>query len=142
MTLARIDSASLRSLLDDQNLAPKKATGFASPADDYVEPPLDLNKLLVRNPNSTYFAQYSGDTLKDIGILDGALLVIDRSVTRLHGRLVAMFIDNELTCRIVDEKKRQLLSANPKYKAVDIGNDEEVVSEGVVRFVINNLVSL
>ena len=56
------------------------SAGFPSPADDYLELPLDLNKYLIRNPSSTFFVRVAGESMKDAGINDGDLLVVDKSV--------------------------------------------------------------
>ena len=62
--------------------------GFPSPAQDYVEATLDLNQLCISRPAATYFVRAAGDSMKDAGILDGDLLVVDRSVTARHGDTV------------------------------------------------------
>ena len=53
------------------------AAGFPSPADDYIEEKIDLNKHIIKRPSSTYFAKASGDSMLELGILNGDLLVID-----------------------------------------------------------------
>jgi DNA polymerase V len=59
--------------------------GFPSPAQDYVEATLDLNQLCISRPAATYFVRAAGDSMKDAGILEGDLLVVDRSVAARHG---------------------------------------------------------
>ena len=54
--------------------------GFPSPAEQYQEPPLDLNELLVKRPAATYFVRVEGDSMEDEGIRHGDLLVVDRSL--------------------------------------------------------------
>ena len=56
------------------------SAGFPSPADDHLDPPLDLNRELVRNPGATFFARVAGDSMQDDGIADGDLLVVDKSL--------------------------------------------------------------
>lgn len=59
--------------------------GFPSPADDFLDSPLDLNRELVHNPASTFFVRVSGDSMAGDGIGDGDLLVVDRSVEPYDG---------------------------------------------------------
>lgn len=59
--------------------------GFPSPAEQYLEPPLDLNELLVRRPAATYFVRVQGDSMSGAGIADGDLLVVDRSLRPADG---------------------------------------------------------
>ena len=57
--------------------------GFPSPAEQYLEPPLDLNELLVKRPAATYFVRVEGDSMVGKGIYDGDLLVVDRSLDQI-----------------------------------------------------------
>lgn len=59
--------------------------GFPSPAQDYVEDRLDLNKLLIKHPSATYFIKVSEESMHGAGISDGDLLVVDRSLSPVHG---------------------------------------------------------
>jgi len=63
-------------------------TGFPSPADDFIDRALDLNEFLIQKPSATFFAWAEGDSLKDIGITQGDLLIIDRSAEHAHGAVV------------------------------------------------------
>lgn len=62
--------------------------GFPSPAQDYLEGSLDLNKLVIKHPSATYFVRVSGDSMIGAGISDGDLLVVDRSLPAMHGDIV------------------------------------------------------
>ena len=62
--------------------------GFPSPADDSIEQPLDLNKLVAPNPNATFFARVVGDSMKDAHIEEGDLLAVDKSADPLDGDVV------------------------------------------------------
>ena len=57
------------------------SAGFPSPADDHLDPPLDLNRELVRNPGATFFARVAGDSMQDDGIADGDLLAVSPYVS-------------------------------------------------------------
>ena len=73
--------------------------GFPSPADDFIERPLDLNEQLVSNPIATFFVRASGNSMDGAGIHDGDLLVVDRSVTPAHGKVVIAVVDGGLTVK-------------------------------------------
>lgn len=106
--------------------------GFPSPADDFIDKSLDLNEFLVKKPSATFFAWAEGDSLRDIGITQGDLLIIDRSLERTHGAVVVAAIDGELTCKILDIHRKQLLSANDSYPPINVSSKEDLVIEGVV----------
>ena len=110
--------------------------GFPSPADDFIDRPLDLNEFLISKPAATFFAWAEGDSLRDIGISNGDLLIIDRSAARVHGAVVVAALDGELTCKILDTRRKQLLSANNEYPPIDVAGREDMVLEGVVTYSI------
>ncbi len=83
------------------------AAGFPSPAQGYEDEPLDLNELLVRHPAATFFYRVRGHHLKADGIRDGSVLVVDRSVTPVPGRLVVADRDGErVVCRAPSASSR------------------------------------
>ncbi len=84
--------------------------GFPSAADDFMDRPLDLNEFCVRHPSATYFVMAEGDSLTDIGIDDGDLLIVDRSETQSHRCVVVAALDGELTCKILDSKRKRLFT--------------------------------
>lgn len=106
--------------------------GFPSPADDFIDRALDLNEFLIKKPSATFFAWAEGDSLRDIGITNGDLLIIDRSVERRQGMVVVAAIDGELTCKILDKRRMLLLSANDAYPPIAISGEEALIIEGVV----------
>jgi len=106
--------------------------GFPSPADDFIDKSLDLNEFLIKKPAATFFAWAEGDSLRDIGITQGDLLIIDRSLERKHGAVVVAAIDGELTCKILDIRRMQLLSANKDYPPINVSGKEDLLIEGVV----------
>lgn len=113
------------------------AAGFPSPADDYIEAGLDLNEYLVRHPSSTFLARASGDSMTRAGILDGALLVVDKSLTPKNGSVVIAAVNGELTCKILDVEHRLLRAANPSYPSISLDDDTDLLIEGVVVHAIN-----
>ena len=93
------------------------SAGFPSPADDYKEKKLDLNDLLIRQPEATFFAKASGDSMTGAGIFDGDLLIVDRSITATDGKIVIAVVNGELTVKRfkIVGRTAQLHPENPKY---------------------------
>ena len=112
--------------------ASRVRAGFPSPADDFTDRSLDLNEFLIKRPSATFFAWAEGDSLRNIGITHGDLLIIDRSAERHQGAVVIAAIDGELTCKILDIQRRLLLPANKNYPPIDISDNEQLMIEGVV----------
>jgi len=113
------------------------AAGFPSPADDYIETGLDLNEYLVKRPSSTFLARASGDSMTRAGILNGALLVVDKSIEPKSGSIVIAAINGELTCKILDIEHRMLRAANPSYPSISLDEGDDLLIEGVVVHAIN-----
>ena len=80
--------------------------GFPSPSQDYLEQTLDLNRFLVSHPESTFFAKVVGDSMIDVGIEEGDLLVIDRSIDPQDGHIVVAFLDGEFTLKFIRVDKQ------------------------------------
>ena len=108
------------------------SAGFPSPADDYLEAPLDLNDHLIKHPSATFFARAEGDSMRGRGIFPGDLLVVDRSVKPVHGQVVIAAIHGELTCKVLDTQRRCLLAANRNYAPIPITEECGFSIEGVV----------
>ncbi len=117
------------------------SAGFPSPADDPMDLKLDLNRELVRNPASTFFARVSGVSMIDEGINDGDLLLIDKSIEPYDGCLAVCYIDGEFTLkRFVDKGDHALLMpANKKYKSIKVTADNDFMVWGVVRYLIKSM---
>ena len=114
--------------------------GFPSPADDHAEPGLDLNEL-VENPAATFCAWAEGDSMIDLGILDGDLMIIDRSLTPRHDDVVVADVNGAFTVKRLAQKKTGnfLMPANPDYRPIPINPGDEVRIWGVVVRVIHDL---
>lgn len=115
--------------------------GFASPAQDYLDSGIDLNKELVHNPSSTFFGRVSGNSMVEAGIEDGDILVIDKSLEPHSGDIAVCFLNGEFTLKRVELKKDEiwLVPANPKYKIIKVGKDEEFMIWGVVTYTIKDI---
>lgn len=73
--------------------------GFPSPAQDYMEQAIDLNKELIKHPSSTFYGRVVGDSMKDEGIEEGDILVIDKSLELIEGDLAVCYVDGEFTVK-------------------------------------------
>ncbi|MCL4125259.1 UNVERIFIED_CONTAM: hypothetical protein GTU68_049752 [Idotea baltica] len=114
--------------------------GFPSPAEEYIEEKLDLNTHLIRHPEATYFVTVSGDSMVNEGILNNDILIVDRAINPEHGKIIIAIIDGEFTVKKLYRKNNKLLllAANPKYKAIEIKQDQELISWGVVIHAIHS----
>lgn len=112
------------------------ACGFPSPADDYTEKMPSLDQLLIKHPSATLIAKASGDSMIERGILDGSLLIIDRSIEPTHNATIVASIAGELTVKILDLNHRLLLPANHKHSPIPLPDDLDVICEGVVTYCI------
>ena len=116
--------------------------GFPSPAEQYLEPPLDLNELLVRRPAATYFVRVEGDSMVGAGIRDGDLLVVDRSLRPADGDVIISSVDGDFTVKTLRLGKREegkgkreegkgkrevwLEPANPKFSVIKFESFQEL----------------
>ena len=91
--------------------------GFPSPAEQYVEPQLDLNALMVKRPAATFFVRVEGDSMDGAGIRDRDLLVVDRSLRPASGDIVIAAVDGEFTVKYFrkDRDGVRLEPANSAY---------------------------
>lgn len=118
--------------------------GFPSPAQDYVDGILDLNKELIQHPAATFYARVIGDSMYP-GIKDGDLLVVDRSVEPFDGCIAVCCLNNEFTIKRIDLSQKdngvlRLVPDNPKYEPFIITEDDQFILWGVVRYVIHKTV--
>lgn len=113
--------------------------GFPSPADDYMEKRLDLNDLIVRHPNATFFVKVEGDSMRDAGIQSGDTLVVDRSIEATHGKIVVAVLNGEFTVKrlLVEAGGIALAPENPAYDVIRIHPESDFQVWGVVTYVIH-----
>ena len=119
----------------------KVAAGFPSPADDYVEKNLDLNELLVQKPAATFFVRSQGESMLGAGIHPNDILIVDRSLEAVSGKVVICAINGELTVKRLERvnDQWQLKAENPAYADIVIHDELELVIWGVVTNVIHSL---
>ncbi|NOS82789.1 MAG: translesion error-prone DNA polymerase V autoproteolytic subunit [Nitrospira sp.] len=117
------------------------AAGFPSPADDYIEGRLDLNRHLIKHPAATFFVRVSGDSMIDAGIHSGDLLVVDRSLDAVDGNVIVAALDGELTVKRLSKRGEilRLLPANTDYQPIEILTQQTFEIFGVVTNVIHSL---
>jgi DNA polymerase V len=120
--------------------------GFPSPADDFIERSLDLNKQLVANPIATFFVRASGNSMDGVGIHDGDLLVVDRSVSPIHGSIVVAVVDGGFTVkRLTKRGDHMSLTPEPnkldqgRYAPIEVGENTDATIWGVVTWSLHRL---
>jgi len=115
------------------------AAGFPSPAEEYVEIALDLNKELIKHPASTFYARVKGDSMVDAGIQDGDLLVIDKALEPKEGAIAVCCLDGEFTVKrlSVREEDVYLMPANAEFKPIRITEENNFLVWGLVAYVIH-----
>ncbi|GAB2889049.1 LexA family protein [Microbulbifer echini] len=109
------------------------AAGFPSPADDHKEESLSLDQHLITRPAATFMARANGDSMQGLGIFDRDLLVVDRSLEPVHGDVVVVALDGQLSCKVLDRQRGRLLSANDRYPPIPVWEGQELIVEGVVK---------
>ncbi|MEA3334107.1 MAG: translesion error-prone DNA polymerase V autoproteolytic subunit [Pseudomonadota bacterium] len=121
-------------------LAPVSA-GLPSPADDYIEHQLDLNKHLIQHPAATFFVKVKGDSMIEAGIHSGDILIVDRALEATDKKVVIAIIDGELTVKRIRiaEGKIFLLPENRDYNPTEITSAMSFEIWGVVTNVIHTL---
>src|SRR5665811_932874 len=119
----------------------KVAAGFPSPADDYVEKNLDLNELLVQKPSATFFVRAQGESMLGASLHPNDILVVDRSIEPVPGKIVICALNGELTVKRLERNNEQwqLKADNHAYPDIVIYEALELVIWGVVTSVIHPL---
>ena len=115
--------------------------GFPSPADDYLEGKLDLNRHLIKHPAATFFVRVTGDSMIGAGIHSGDLLVVDRSLEPADKHVVVAVLDGELTVKRLFKQNGilRLLPENLNYQPIEIAPQQTIEIWGVVTSVIHAL---
>lgn len=113
--------------------------GFPSPADDYIEDHLNLNDYLIKHPEATFFVRALGESMINAGIHSGDLLIVDRSIEAVHGKVVIAAVNGELTVKRLWQMhgKLKLLAENDSFPPIEVHEGQDVVIWGVVINVIH-----
>ena len=117
------------------------SAGFPSPADDFKEIRISLDKELVKNKEATFYARVDGDSMIGAGLEDGDLLVIDRSLNPENGKIAICLVDGEFTVKRIKKEKNKLylIPENKKYKPIELKEENELVIWGIVEYVIKKV---
>ena len=117
------------------------SAGFPSPADDFKEVRISLDKELVKNKEATFYARVSGDSMVGAGLDDGDLVVIDRALNPENGKIAVCFIDGEFTVKRIKKERDKfyLIPENKNYKRIEIKEENELIIWGMVRYVIKKV---
>jgi DNA polymerase V len=131
------DSAPLEIVLAQTGIS----AGFPSPADDFKEFKISLDKTLVKNKEATFYAKVSGQSMVGAGIDDGDLLVVDKSLEPQHNSIAVCFIDGEFTVKRlkVSGGDVYLQPENPAYNPIKITESNDFQVWGIVTHVIKKL---
>ena len=120
----------------------KVGAGFPSPATDYVEDDIDLNSHLIKNIPSTFLIRVQGKSMSSIGIHNGDILVVDRSLNPKNFSTVIVNVNEELVVKsFVKEKDQSLLTSGSKHlkDKINLTENPEIIIWGVVTYVIHAL---
>ena len=115
--------------------------GFPSPAEDYIQGELDLNKHLVKHPAATFFVRVAGDSMVDAGIHPGDMLIVDRAIEHADKKVVIAVINGDLTVKRIRMIKGKifLMPENENYKPIQIEEGMNFEIWGIVTNVIHPL---
>lgn len=117
------------------------SAGFPSPAADFMETNIDLNKELSDNRLATFYIKVKGNSMIDAGINDKDVLVVDRSLEPQNNKIAICFIDGEFTVKriLVEKECLYLMPENPNYSPIKITEENELIIWGIVTYVIKKV---
>jgi DNA polymerase V len=117
------------------------SAGFPSPATDFMENNIDLNKELSENPEATFYIKVKGNSMIDAGINDKDVLVVDRSLEPRNNKIAICFIDGEFTVKRIRLEKdcMYLMPENPNYQPIKVTEENQLIIWGIVTYVIKAL---
>lgn len=115
--------------------------GFPSPAADFIDVSIDLNKHLIKHPSATFYARAKGDSMKDAGIFDGDLLIVDKSIDPADGKIAICYVNGEFTVKRIKKEKDEvwLIPANTAYQPIKMEEGSSLIIWGIVTHVIKSL---
>ena len=110
------------------------SAGFPSPADDFIELTIDLNRELIKHKDSTFFAKVKGNSMKNAGIFDGDLLIIDKSLEPQDGKIAICQIDGDFTVKRIKKENDVvwLIAESEDYKPIKVTEENELMIWGIV----------
>src|SRR5687767_15981529 len=124
-----------------QEVRTANATGFGAAADDYAERGIDLNEELIKNKPATFFFRMNGDAMTDAGIFDNDVIIVDRSLKPVHGKIIVAILNGELLVRRFHKNFSSafLLPENPRLKPINLAEFNDFSVWGVITYVIHPL---
>jgi DNA polymerase V len=136
-----IFSAATESVLELPVISGGISAGFPSPALDFIDLTIDMNKHLVKHPATTFYGRVKGQSMKDAGIFDGDLLVIDKSLQPTDNKIAVCYIDGEFTIKRIQIQKDcvWLIPENEAYQPIKVTADNDFIIWGMVTHVIKAL---
>lgn len=113
------------------------AAGPFTNVDDFVSERIDLNKLLIRHPEATFYAKVKGNSMSG-DFNDGDLLVVDKAEEWSHGKIALCYLDGEFTVKRIEIEKGvcRLMPSNPKFKPITITSENTLVVWGIILYSI------
>lgn len=117
------------------------SAGFPSPAGDFMETNIDLNKELSENPLATFYIKVKGNSMIDAGINDKDVLVVDRSLEPKNNKIAICCIDGEFTVKRIKLEKDCLflMPENKNYTPIKITEENQLIIWGIVTYVIKSV---
>lgn len=117
------------------------AAAFGQAGDDFTGRSIDLNEELIRNKASTYLIRMKGDAMKDAGIFDNDVLIVDRSIKPANGKIIVSVLNGELLVRRFHKNFSSafLIPENSRYKNINLAEFTDFTVWGVVTFVIHQV---
>jgi DNA polymerase V len=117
------------------------SAGFPSPATDFMETDIDLNKELCKNPLSTFYIKVKGNSMINAGINDKDILVVDRSLEPHNNKIAICFIDGEFTVKRIktEDDCMYLMPENKNYQPIKATEENNLIIWGIVTYVIKNI---
>ncbi|MBS1920176.1 MAG: translesion error-prone DNA polymerase V autoproteolytic subunit [Bacteroidetes bacterium] len=124
-----------------ENVRTANATGFGAAADDYAERGIDLNEQLIKNKPATFFFRMKGDAMRDAGIFEGDVLIVDRSLKLANGKIIVAILNGELLVRRFHKNFSSafLIPENNRYKTINLAEFSDFALWGVVTFTIHQV---
>src|SRR5260221_2430242 len=126
--------------LPEWNIPTANATGFGAAADDYMERGIDLNEQLIRNKPATFFMRVIGEAMTGAGIFNGDVVIVDRSVKAVNGKVIIATLNGEMLIRRFEKNfnRIRLVPEAPKLSPIDVDvSGAEFSIWGVVTYVIH-----
>jgi len=108
--------------------------GFPSPAEDHQVQQIDLMRELNKHPQATFMLRVRGDSMRDAGILDGAVVLVDKAIKPANGQIVIAVVDGEFTCKTLQLRagRMKLKAQNPTFPDIIPKDGQTIEIWGVV----------